>query len=448
MNSQSLRLRLLIGAALSIAAALALAFFFISLIFERHIERRVVAELEQQVLHLAGELDAGDTGLIRTTGDDSDGRYAKQLSGFYWQILVDGKITERSRSLWDEELKVAAAEFRPGIQVVLNHDGGNLGPLKIAGRAVVVAAGGIDHRVTLLAAMTRAEITAPLAEFRTELALSLAALGIALFTGAAAQVLFGLQPLGRLRRGLSAILAGKESRMTGRFPSELQPLVNEFNGLLDTQARSIERARARAGDLAHGLKTPLTIIGGATRRLREAGARETGREIDAEVETMRRHIERELARARIATGRAHELVELYPAVGKIIDTMRRLPRGGELSFENRVPAGLKVVVERSDLDEILGNLLDNARSFARARVTIGSEVKSGRTEITVADDGPGIPAELRGHVLERGVRLDEARPGTGLGLSIVADIAEAYGAGVALELSETGGLLVRLTLAG
>jgi signal transduction histidine kinase len=224
----------------------------------------------------------------------------------------------------------------------------------------------------------------------------------------------------------------------------VQPLVTELNSLIDQQEREIERSRGRAADLAHGLKTPLAALTGDVGRLRQIGQSQIADDVQSVAEQMRRHVDRELARARVKGVKRYAggvRTELAPLVRSIIDTVARTTEGEKHRFEEAVPLDLSIPFERADLAEVLGNLIENACRFARhtVRISAGSE------EITVEDDGPGIGAEHLPKVLERGGRLDESGGGAGLGLSIAQDVLDAYGWELSLGHSESlGGLLVAL----
>jgi signal transduction histidine kinase len=224
---------------------------------------------------------------------------------------------------------------------------------------------------------------------------------------------------------------------------EVQPLVEELNALLDAQEREIDRSRSRAAELAHGLKTPLAALAADAARLRERGEQAIARDIESVGDAMSRHVDRELARARVRGSLqrgADASTELAPLVNSLIATLVRTPAGARVEIESKVPERIRVPVDRTDLAEALGNLLENAVRHARTRVRIGCEAGPGETTIAIEDDGPGIPAAELRRVLERGVRLDERGEGAGLGLDIVQDVLEAYGWQLDLGRSELGGL--------
>jgi signal transduction histidine kinase len=257
----------------------------------------------------------------------------------------------------------------------------------------------------------------------------------------------GLGSLGELRARLADVHAGRERRVRGDFPSETQPLVNDLNALLDAHDANVARAQAKAGDLAHGLKTPLAILAHESERARAAGHADIASAIDQEVGRMRRQIDYHLAHARAAASSAMPgtRTSVDEALAGIRRTVERLHAARGLSIETP-ERSLYVRAQREDLDEMLGNLLDNACKWARSRVKVDSAVEAGFILVTVDDDGPGLAPAMREAVLTRGVRADQAAPGTGLGLAIVSDLASVYGGAIRLDASPLGGLRAELRL--
>jgi signal transduction histidine kinase len=268
------------------------------------------------------------------------------------------------------------------------------------------------------------------------------------------QVRSGLSAVDQLRRRLASVHAGRERRLEGRYPTEVQPLVDDLNALLEDRERSVARAIAKAGDLAHGLKTPLAILSQEAQRHEAGPHAPLATTIAQQIERMQRQIDYHLAHARAAGAAAYSgtQCEVRPAVDALVRTMQRLHAERAVAITIDVPEGIAVRTTREDLDEMLGNLLDNACKWAKREVQIrlkpetttgvvsGTGVASGFSRtITIDDDGPGIEASMREAVLRRGVRADEAAPGSGLGLAIVRELAELYGGAIAIESSPTGG---------
>jgi signal transduction histidine kinase len=257
-----------------------------------------------------------------------------------------------------------------------------------------------------------------------------------------------LAPLRELRQRLGEIERGASAQVGGGYPREVQDVVNDLNGLLAHQTRSVSRAQAKAGDLAHGLKTPLAILVHEAERVGTLGHADLAASIQEQIERMRRQIEYHLAHARAAASAATPTARssVAESAESLARTLRRLYASRGLTIDTAVPADHAVRCHREDLDEMLGNLLDNACKWARARVIVSAQASDGQIVVTVDDDGPGIEPAMREAVLQRGVRADEAAPGSGFGLAIVRELADVYGGAVALGASPSGGLRASLTL--
>jgi signal transduction histidine kinase len=256
-------------------------------------------------------------------------------------------------------------------------------------------------------------------------------------------------PLWSLRASLSSVREGRSQRIEGDHPTEVQPLVNELNGLLEDRERAVARALATAGDLAHELKTPLAVLAQEAERAAAAGHHDLATTLGQLVERMQRQVDYHLARAR-ATASVRAALGLrcsvLPSVEGLVRTMRRLHAGRELRIDADVSPAHEIRGRREDLDEMLGNLLDNACKWARSRVAISSALDHAQLLISVDDDGPGLDPSMRVQVLQRGVRADQQVRGSGLGLAIVSDLAELYGGSVTLETSPLGGTRAQLQL--
>jgi signal transduction histidine kinase len=278
----------------------------------------------------------------------------------------------------------------------------------------------------------------------------LLAAGVAVFLVALGvlQIRKGLSPFDQLRARLAVMREGKDHRLEGRYPSEVQPLVNDLNSLLDHRERTLRRAQAKAGDLAHGLKTPLSVLSQEAELARAAGHPELAATISNQVERMRKQVEYHLAQARAAASGAAPGAHCRVAESAqgLVRTLSRLYADRGITVESSVQPEHSVRAEREDLDEMLGNLLDNACKWAKARVTVTSSAEGSNLLITVDDDGPGLDPDKRDIVLRRGVRADEAAPGSGLGLAIVRDLAELHGGSITLDTSPMGGVRACLRL--
>jgi signal transduction histidine kinase len=258
----------------------------------------------------------------------------------------------------------------------------------------------------------------------------------------------GLSPVGQLRERLAEVHGGRAPRVTGDYPAEIQPLVDDVNALLENRERTVQRAVAKAGDLAHGLKTPLALLANEAERAAAAGQADVADAISQQVDRMRRQIDHHLAHARAAASGATPGVRTLVATSAegLLRTLQQLHAARSIHIDIDVAADHAVRVTREDLDEMLGNLLDNACKWARAHARITSSIANDAVLIVVEDDGAGLAPELRERVLQRGVRADEAAPGSGIGLAIVRDLAEVYGGRITLDASPLGGLRTRLQL--
>ncbi len=444
MRESSLRLRLVAGGIVAILIALSIAGGVFVLLFERHIARTLADDLDVHLKQLLAGIDVDATGRLVVTRTPADPRFADPLSGLYWQVTSGADEVLRSRSLWDSIMALPPDEPGPG-EVHRHEIAGPGGARMLAAEQIVtLAIGGARRPVRVAVAADLARVSAAASAFARDLAIGLVLLATTLAVATWIQVGLGLRPLDVLRRGIADIRAERQRRLPQTVPAEVRPLVEEVNALLDAQEREIERSRSRAADLAHGLKTPLAALAADAARLRERGEGALARDIEAVGSAMSRHVDRELARARVRGGlrpSAGSTTALAPLVRSLVATLERTAAGREISFESRVAKDLQVRIDRTDLAEVLGNLLENAVRHAKSRVRIRAD----HAAISIEDDGVGIaPAELP-LVLERGVRLDQRGDGAGLGLAIVRDVLDAYGWRLALGRSELGG--VKATIA-
>lgn len=272
--------------------------------------------------------------------------------------------------------------------------------------------------------------------------------GVMLVTAGLSVIRRGLSPFRMLRERLAAVRDGRTARLEGEYPTEVAPLVDDLNALLDDRERRVTRAAAKAADLAHGLKTPLAVLAQDAARADAAGQRELAESIHRQVERMRRQVDSHLAQARATASGAvpGARANAADAARALARTMDRLYADRALTIVSDLPADCTVRVPVEDLEEMLGNLLDNACKWAASRVTVSARLEEARAIIDVDDDGAGLHPSMREQVVQRGVRADETAPGSGLGLAIVRDLAEAYGGSVSLDQSPAGGLRARLIL--
>lgn len=430
---RSLRFRLLAGAALWIALALAAAGVGLSTLFRDHVIARFDTELEHHLDQLAANIDVDGDGKPVLPQALSDPRFQRPLSGLYWQVQAGGAVL-RSRSLWDVVLDLPPDPDRsPHRHDVKGPQGQHLVVIE---RSVTLADTGAALRLVIAA--DTSELATVMRAFNVTLAGSLGLLAVALILAAVIQVQVGLLPLVRLRRGLAEVRAGRAERLGGTLPSEVQPLVDDLNALLGHASDVVARSRLEAGNLAHALKTNLAILANEAAALDEVAARPINRQIDL----IRRTIDHHMARARAAAtkGVPGSSTAIEGAVAAIVRVMRRLYDERGLDIEDRIPPGLVFAGDRQDFDEILGNLVDNACKWANGRIEISAGAEAGMIWLAVDDDGPGLADAEREAVLSPGVRLDESVPGSGLGLAMVREFATLYGGRLHLGRSALGGL--------
>ncbi|MDD9706024.1 HAMP domain-containing sensor histidine kinase [Seohaeicola sp. SP36] len=443
MTALSLRWRLMVAGAVAVVLALGLAALGLAHLFGTHVERRALADLSVQLDRVLAGLARVDGALAQVL-PPADPRFEQPYSGLYWQIAADGAVL-RSRSLWDVELALPVEDGADATR----HNHLLIGP---EGAEVLV----LEQHVTLPAslgagraraavALDTAELGAARRAFLRDMFPYLAVLGMVLIAAQWAQVTLGLKPLRRVGAEVSALRDGRRRRMGGDWPQEVQPLAAELDALLTAREADVERARGRAGDLAHGLKTPLQALMGEAARLRAADQAQAAEGIEVVVVTMRAHVDRELARTRIALHSRNARAGAAAVARSVVAVLQRTPGGQRLAWQVDVPDDLLLAIDAADLSEALGALAENAARHAAGRVEVGAVVMGAQARVTVRDDGPGLPADRRAAMMARGVRADETGPGTGLGLAIAAEIAEA--AGGVLELEEAGpGLSATLVL--
>lgn len=444
----SLRWRLTLLAAVTITLALAIAGTALTAIFERHLERRVEQELVVRLHELAAVFvldEHGDPALARAFADP---RYDEPLSGNYWQVSDAKGAVLRSRSLWDRALPLADPRGREARAYEITWDEGAI--LYILERDVRLKTGGAPMVFRLSVALDHAELAELKTSFGTDVLLALGIIAAALVVGAWLQLWLGLRPLAGVGRQLALVREGRIARLAGIFPTEVAPLTTELNELIDAKEDSVRRARERAGDLAHGLKTPLTILSGEAGKLEAAGNFAAAERMREQIREMRAHVERQLARARshgaTSAGAAH--TDTAVLVERLLGLMRRMPRSEQITWHNMVAPGVRLRMDPDDFGEVLGNLLDNARLWAKSQVFISATPAEGRISISITDDGPGIAPEARTRMVERGESSAPPGEGSGLGLAIANDVLGLYGATLAIADAPGGGCQIRFDIPG
>lgn len=436
----SLSRRMILIAAAWITLLLAGGGFALDRVLASAVTRNFDDQLEYVLTALIVSAEIDPIGEVQFSREAADQRFLEPYSGLYWQVSGQGREPFPSRSLWDRRLAYGAPHQDRGVHA---YDSSQFGQekLRIVERDVQLPGSKVRWRFQV--AQSRDGLDAQIAALRRTLVRSFLLLALGLIVLAGLQTVYGLLPLRRLRMEIVRMRSGQSSRVGGALPDEVAPLVEELNALVEHNERQAEEARRHAGNLAHALKTPLTVIMNAA----TAQADDLAETVIREARTMRRQVDHHLARARAVgrRGSAHSRAEVWPSLQSVERAVARLYRHVRIDVAG--PKDLQVHVERQDLDEMLGNLIENAAKYGGGSVFVTVAAEAGFVEILVEDDGMGIPADDRVRIFDRGVRLDTGKPGTGLGLAIVRDVAEIYGGTVALEESEDlGGLLVRLRL--
>jgi signal transduction histidine kinase len=430
----SLRLRLALAGAVAIIVALSLAAFGLASLFAAHVERRAVAEMSVQLDQVIAGLERDAAGL-QLARPPADPRFSQPYGGLYWQIQ-DGTAIKRSRSLWDTVLKLPADTLGDGAVHVHHLSGPDRQQLIVLERSITLAERLGSGAVRAAVAMDASELAAARRDFMSDLAPYLGFLALTLIAAGWAQLSVGLRPLRNLGARIAALRTGRATRMGEDWPKELRPVATEIDDLLAARDAETERARARAADLAHGLKTPLQALMGEASRLRREGAIDQAEGIEDTAQAMRRTVDRELARARTAARAMDAWADPAVVANRLIAVLRRTSEGSDIEWQQEMSAGLLVALHEADLAEAMGALLENAARHARARVVLSASFEGDRLLVSIADDGPGIPEAKREALLRRHARADEA--GTGLGLAIASEIAQAAGGLLILDSAGPG----------
>jgi signal transduction histidine kinase len=443
-SSGSLTRRMIGVAAVWILLLLGVGGYTLDRVLVSAITRNFDSGLEYVLTALIATSEIGSDGEILLNRQPADQRFLEAYSGLYFQISAQGHEPFPSRSLWDRQLKADRPVPEGEVEFVDSREFySSASPeiLRVAERDIRLPGSPVLWRFQV--AQNREELNDQIGVLRRTLLRSFGILGLGLIVLAALQAIYGLWPLRRVRRAIVAIRTGAKSRIDERLPREIAPLTEEVNALLAHNENQAEEARRHAGNLAHALKTPLTVITNAA----AAKSSDLPSTVMREARTMRRQVDHHLARAR-AVGRrssAQARTEVWTALNAVERAVGRLYENVTIDLAGDKKAVARV--ERQDLDELLGNLIENAAKYGNGRVFVTVAGNSDCVEIEVEDDGAGIPEAERAAIFDRGARLDTGKPGTGLGLAIVRDVAEIYGGSIHLEESEDlGGLLARLRL--
>jgi signal transduction histidine kinase len=442
----SLAGRLVLGAAAIITVSLVAAAVALPQLYRDGLERQLDFELDYLMNRLITRVSAEANGELVLAEPMTERDYEYAYSGYYWQITSEGKTLLASRSLagWTLEVPAPSVAIRDVYQdttFVKPPEGAQR--LRVLSRTI--RSDSLNKNLTYTVAAVRTELDENIEDFRVTIVLTILGLGLVLIGTVWLQVRFGLTPLRRIPDALAAIRSGDSDRLTGSFSAEVEPLAREINALLDHNAEVVERARTHVGNLAHALKTPIAVL------TNEAGGQKgpLAETVKAQIGIMKEQVDHHLSRARMAAraGVLGARTSVMPILEGLARTLEKIYRERGISIALSGPPAIAFRGERQDLEEMLGNLLDNACKHAKSRVSAKVMEREGmRLCIEIGDDGPGIPADQRRAAQKRGVRLDEKAPGSGLGLSIVKDIAEIYGGTFIMGEAELGGLLVALEL--
>ena len=447
MRRNSLFTRLLLSGALWALPLLIAAAIGLTAMNRSTVYRNLDDELGAVVLALMGSAEVTPDGEV-VAPELADFRFTQAFSGRYWQIMAEEGAPVVSDSLWDQELVLpeqTVGELRgnAGARRVLEVAGPLDQPLRIVAESIILP--DLDAPVIFAAAADRTLAEQAVRRFAFAAIWMLAAFAALLILALIFQTRIGLAPLARLRQAVADVREGRTERLHGGYPVEIAPLADELNSLIGHNREVVDRARTHAGNLAHALKTPIAVLLNESRPRNDDFGQLVLRQADAMAEQVDHHLRRAraAARGRASSGRT----PVGPIVSDIARTVQRIYRDKTLSIEVQCPPSLTFHGERQDLEEMVGNLLDNAGKWAAGAIRVRAAAAPDKElEIHIEDDGPGLPAERRAEAMQRGARLDETAPGTGLGLAIVSDLAEAYGGRLSLHDSALGGLDAALRL--
>ena len=432
--SGSLRLRFVLAIGLWVLLGIAGIWFTATQVFTRHIEIAYHEELEVHVRELARLAELDDNGAPYLLRQLSDPRYEEPLSGYYWEVAVHGHPPLKSESMTRGQLDQRVAHSP---QIVHRIERGPTGPAITYG---MTERGPAGQEVHIVIATDQSELDEDIAAFSRELTGWLAALAVALLATGLVMVMIGLKPLDRLGTAITALRAGKVKQLSGRYPTEIAPLVSDLNAYVAQTGLMVDRARVQAGNLAHSLRTPLAVITDEAERM--AGSAATGQSAAVlldQVGRMQQQIDYQLARARSnATARLPgESVPMPDALVPVLRAMNRLHPDKLFAMEGFAQPFF-VSADQVNLVDLCAILLDNAGKWADRQVTIAAALAAGNCQLTITDDGPGMTDDQLAIATRIGTRFDPDKPGTGLGLAMARDIAEALGTELNLSRAEKG----------
>lgn len=428
--------------------------FILSGLFRGAVQESLDDQLRFDLDGLLAAAEVDTPGHVTLENRFADPRFERVFSGWYWQIQPDSPQPadlqpETSRSLWDQTIVPQGLITADNTTQLGYADGPDGQRLRVLVREITLprTVGGVRQtgKFRFVVASSVNETENDVLQFNRTLLWSFALFSLGLLAAIAIQVRVGLEPLHRVSEGLARIREGRAQRLEGEFPAEIAPLATELNSLIAHSSEVVGRARAHVANLAHFLKTPLTVLANEAASSPDPLADTVTRQVNS----MRRQVDHYLARAR-AAGALDVLgsrTDISASLGDLSRVLTRMHIEKTLAIDLDVAPGLAFRGEREDFEEMAGNLLDNACKWARSKVRVkAAPLETGRFLLLVEDDGPGLPADKRSEQIERGKRLDESVPGTGLGLAIVRDISKLYGGTLTLAQASLGGLKVCLEL--
>ncbi|NLY65519.1 MAG: sensor histidine kinase [Alcaligenaceae bacterium] len=445
----SLRSRLLVGTVIWVIVALVLAGWGLQSLFKHHVIHQQADNLQIHLNQLIALVTLDEKDNPQVFQDLTDPRFNAPLSGLYWQIdrigqdrkiMAEGRL--RSRSLWDTVLptEMHVSRDEADLQAVNGPDNVPL----FAVRRMILLSSQNEVPLQITMAVEQKIVLEPIAQFTKILIIALFMLAAGLITAVCLQLYLGLRPFERLRKGLANIHEGKTARIEGNYPAEVQLLVSDFNAVLSLNEKGVERARTQASNLAHAIKTPLTIITNAARHEPSELAVLVKEQVKTALHQVNYHLNRTHGKGAGSIGGAR--VNIADVVNGLLRVMQRLYAEKNISFDTaHLPDDIFFMGDERDLHEMVGNVIDNACKWTASRVLVSASSHGGFTEIVVEDNGRGLSADEYERIFRRGVRTDENTPGSGLGLDIVRELVTAYGGQVRAEPSALGGLKVCIT---
>ncbi|USD64173.1 ATP-binding protein [Vibrio sp. SCSIO 43136] len=429
----SLKNRLLIAASIWVGALILAAGLLIPNLTKNYLEQEMLNQLSLSMDEITANIDVNAKGQLILPYRLSDPRFNRPYSGLYWMASTDEQML-RSRSLWDQVIKFK--RFRRA-------EGPNKEKLLTLTRQIYLP--DFNQPVTLVVGVDEDPLEETLHKLTGQLWLILLVLFIGILVLIGVQVSWSLRPLNKMQKELQRLREGRREQFSHNYPKEIQPLITDLNSLLFHYQELLSRARNHAGNLSHALKTPISVLKNEVRELPES----TQNKLNPPIQDLQRHIDYHLGRARMA-GSMH-ILSVSSTPSDCVDALSlafdKVYAHREILLINELDPGLHVSVEKADLDEMLGNLVENAYKWATSQIRL-YQISKTKDSITlvIEDDGPGIEESLRNQAIKRGVRLDETTPGTGLGLNIVSEMAHSYRGKLSLEAANSGGLKVLLTL--